>query len=131
MRYISKYRELRIPIKKTYTKEVDGQVVVVQGESVRFENNLFETDDKNIIDFLDNDKGCRDMIANGIFIKADSKAIKTAQEVIQPETLEEREVRLEKELKELRKSKAKATVKDTEKGKSNKKVAKKDDKPRF
>jgi len=116
-KYIAKYRELRIPFHKSYTKEIDGQTIYVSGQSVRFVPNLyghggiFETDDKDIINFLDTDKVCQEMIGRGVFAKMDEKAIESATE--------------KKTIK-----KKKPTVKAKEKGKTKKTTITKE-KPQF
>lgn len=55
-RYISRFLALRIVVKPTFTKEVDGRIVTVPGKDVRFVEGVFETEDQEIIDFLEADK---------------------------------------------------------------------------
>lgn len=52
-RYISRYRELKIVRKASYTKEVDGRVVSLPGESIRFADGLYQTSDPAVIEFLE------------------------------------------------------------------------------
>lgn len=52
-RYISKYLELGIVRKASYYKEVDGRVVPVLGEKVKFHQGVFETSDPEIMAFLE------------------------------------------------------------------------------
>lgn len=55
-RYISRFLALRIVVKSTYTKEVDGRIVTVPGKDIRFVEGVFETEDQELIDFLEADK---------------------------------------------------------------------------
>lgn len=55
-KYISRYLSLRIVVKPTFTKEVDGRIVTVSGKDIRFEEGVFETSDQELIDFLESDK---------------------------------------------------------------------------
>lgn len=112
-------------MKKSYTKEIEGSVVVVPGTKIEFQNNIFETENKDIIKFLDNSESCKKMQGRGIFVKVTDKTLNAAKE-----TLEQREARAKKELEEIKKQKAKDSVKPTEKGRSKAKVGDKD-KPKF
>lgn len=53
VRYVAKYAQLKLVNKATYTKEVEGRVVVVPGKSVQFRDGIYETSDKDEIAFLD------------------------------------------------------------------------------
>jgi len=129
-RYRSKYGELKIPIKRAYTKEVDGQVVVVGGEKVEFHDYIFQTEDPKIIKFLDEDTVCSEMQKNGVFLKVDQEALDTA--VGKQETLEEKEARLAKELAEIKKKKKAPTAREKGKKKTTKaKSRSKKEKPAF
>lgn len=55
-RYISRFAALRIVVKPTYSKEMDGRIVTVQGKDIRFVDGVFETEDQELIDFLEADK---------------------------------------------------------------------------
>lgn len=55
-RYISRFLALRIVVKPAYTKEVDGRIVTVPGKDIRFTEGVFETEDQELIDFLEADK---------------------------------------------------------------------------
>lgn len=55
-RYISRFLALRIVMKPSYTKEVDGRVVTVPGKDIRFIDGAFETEDEDVINFLESDK---------------------------------------------------------------------------
>lgn len=55
-RYISRFLALRIVVKPAYTKEVDGRIVTVPGKDIRFDQGVFETEDQELIDFLEADK---------------------------------------------------------------------------
>ena len=52
-KYISRRRELRIVLKPSYNKELDGRVVTIQGTSVRFSDGIYETEDQEIIEALE------------------------------------------------------------------------------
>lgn len=52
-RYVSKFLELGIVRKASYTKEVDGRVVSYPGEKIRFSEGVFETSDPEVIKFLE------------------------------------------------------------------------------
>jgi len=130
-RYTSRGRKLKIGMKPSQTKEIEGRVVFTPGHKIRFEDGWYETEDKNEINFLDNDPGCIRMQKKGVFAKVDEKAIEEA--VKKTETTEERRKRLEAELQEIEaheKAKLKDTVKTVEKGKTTK-GKKKADKPQF
>ena len=43
---------MKIVSKPSYTKEVEGRVVATTGESIRFVDGIFETEDENVIEFL-------------------------------------------------------------------------------
>ena len=55
-RYISKYLALRIVVRPTFTKEVDGRIVTVPGKDIRFVDGAFETSDEELITFLEADR---------------------------------------------------------------------------
>jgi hypothetical protein len=52
-KYISRRRELRIVLKPSYNKEVDGRVVTTPGLSARFSDGVYETEDQEIIAALE------------------------------------------------------------------------------
>jgi len=52
--YISKYHELRLVNRSSYTKEVAGRVVVVPGTSIQFHEGVYRTSDPDEIGFLEN-----------------------------------------------------------------------------
>ena len=125
-RYRSKYKSLKIPMKRTYTKEIEGNVVVVQGTKLEFHDSILDTKNKEIIKFLDTDPNCVQMQESGVIVKIDQKIIDAAIEdgdggqissgtVEAPETLEEREAKAADEKKKAKKSKKSPTK--TEKGK--------------
>lgn len=51
--FISKYNELRLVNQSSYTKEVNGRVVTVQGTSVQFRDGVYRTSDPDEIAFLE------------------------------------------------------------------------------
>ena len=109
--YRSNTKNLKIIMTPSYLKEVRGRTIVEKGKKVEFQDGLFETEDEDIIDFLENDPGCKKMKKRGVFVKIDKGAV---QEATKEETLEEREARLRKEMEELKKQKAKQEVKEEE-----------------
>lgn len=54
MKYISKCKNQVLTIKPNRNQIVDGVVVGMPGEHVRFNNGEYDTDDKKVIDFLKN-----------------------------------------------------------------------------
>ena len=52
-RYISRRTELRINLKSSYYKEVEGRTAMVPGISVRFKEGVYETRDPEIISMLE------------------------------------------------------------------------------
>jgi len=98
--YISKYRELRLINKASYSKEVEGKVIVVQGSSIQFHDGVYETSDKNEIKFLDNHANF-----GGVFIKVKKDVKKEKADM--EETLEEREAKIKAKEEELKKEEMK------------------------
>jgi len=92
--YISKYRELRLINKASYSKEVEGKVIVVQGSSIQFHDGVYSTSDENEIKFLDNHPNC-----GGVFIKVKKNVVKEQADM--DETLEEREAKVKAKEEEL------------------------------
>lgn len=98
-RYISKYAELKLIDKSSYTKEIEGRVVVVEGSSIQFHEGLFETTDQREIEFLENDPNF-----GSVFVRIKDKDLQKAREekyksltVKQQEEKEEQEKLSEKE----------------------------------
>jgi hypothetical protein len=54
--FISRYRALRIVVKPSYNKEVDGRIATVNGTSVQFESGEYRTTDPEIISYLESQK---------------------------------------------------------------------------
>lgn len=52
MKYISKCHNQVLTIKPNRPQVIDGIVVAIPGEHVRFSNSEFDTEDKKTIDFL-------------------------------------------------------------------------------
>lgn len=52
-RYFSKLTSLRIVMRPAYTKELDGRIVSYPGKTISFQNNYYETADKDEIAYLD------------------------------------------------------------------------------
>lgn len=71
MKYVSKCNNLVLCMKQNRSQVVDGIVITVPGEHVRFNNHEFETDDKKIIEWLKkhNLKGTSFTEANGPEVK--------------------------------------------------------------
>ncbi len=122
-RYKSRFRNLKIPMKKSYTREVGGQTEFIAGRKLEFKETIFETDEQEVIDFLDKDPVCVQMQKNGIFAKVEGEILEAATE-----TLEEKEKRVEEEGKKKKQVRKKPTKK--EKG-TRKKVGRKKEKPQF
>lgn len=98
-RYISKFRFLKLINKSSYSKEVNGRVVVVEGSSIQFNEGLFETSDSVEIKFLDNHPNFGD-----VFLKIKDKDIEKAREnQFKHLTVKQQEERDEEEKKELEK----------------------------
>jgi hypothetical protein len=98
VRFISRYAQLKIVNKSTYTKEVDGRVVVVPGKSIQFKDGVYETRDKDEIAFLDSHPNC----GNTFFrLKAKEESDKAREEKFK--TLEQRESELDTREADLKK----------------------------
>ncbi len=98
VRFISRYAQLKIVNKSTYTKEVDGRVVVVPGKSIQFKDGIYETSDKDEIAFLDSHPNC----GNTFFrLKAKEETDKAKEERFK--TLEQREAELDAREADLKK----------------------------
>lgn len=52
-RYFARIASLRIVMTPAYTKEVGGRVVTYPGHTLQFSNNYFETDEAEVIEYLD------------------------------------------------------------------------------
>ena len=52
--FISKYREFKVLVKASKSKEVNGNLEVVPGKSINFENGFYSTEDPVEIKFLEN-----------------------------------------------------------------------------
>lgn len=81
IKYISKYHNLKLVNKASYSKEVGGKVIVMQGSAIQFENGVYETDDKDEIAFLDNHPNC-----GNVFINVEKNVAKDRAKML--ETLE-------------------------------------------
>lgn len=88
-RYISRFGELKLIDKASYTKEVEGRIVVVAGKSIQFHDGKYEASDPQEIQFLDNHPNY-----GNVFYKLKSKegAEKAREE--QFKSLEEKEKEL-------------------------------------
>jgi hypothetical protein len=53
-RFVARYRELKFVRKASYNKEVDGRVISIPGEAIRFSDGIYETSDPAVIEFLEN-----------------------------------------------------------------------------
>lgn len=99
--YISRYRELRLVNQSSYTKEVNGRVVVVPGTSIQFRDGVYRTSDEEEIAFLDNHTNL-----GNAFTKVDRKDQKKATGQLIDErfkTLEQKEAELKAKEENLRK----------------------------
>ena len=96
VQYISKYHNLKLINKASYTKEVGGRVVAMAGSSIQFENGVYETDNEDEIKFLDNHPNC-----GNVFIKVKKNAAKERAKMV--ESLEEREAKVKAREEKLKK----------------------------
>lgn len=111
-RFISKYRELKIVHKSSFTKEVDGRIVYVPGTKIQFTNGAYETSNPEIIEFLE----ARPEFGKIIQRVPDDVSNFAAQKELS-QTLEQREAELAKreaalEKAELKLAKDEPTAKD-------------------
>ncbi len=90
--YISKYHELRLVNKSSYTKEVGGRVITVPGTSIQFHEGVYRTSDPDEIAFLDNHPNF-----GSVFTKIERKDQKKAVDQVIAERYKDLEAR-EKEL---------------------------------
>ena len=126
-RYLSPTkRNLIIVMKRAYTKEVDGEYFSDPGKNIEFKDGMYETTDKEEIEFLDNSEICRKMRQNNVLLKADD--IPGLKEKLPAKTLEEKEAEIARLKKEVAVEKRKATLK--EKGRA-KKEKEEEEKPEF
>jgi hypothetical protein len=101
VRFISKFRELKFVRTAAYTKEVDGRVVHVPGESIRFSDGVYATADPATIEFLRARPEFED-----IFVEVPESVDAAAHRQQHLETLEEREKALKQKEIELEKREA-------------------------
>ena len=90
--YIAKYAQLRLVRKSAYSKEVDGKVFRVPGESIRFEGGVFTTSDPEEIKFLDSHPNYG---PSQYFIKVEKDVVSERAEYVK--SLEQRVAELEAE----------------------------------
>lgn len=129
--YISKYHELRLVNKSSYTKEVNGRVVTVPGTAIQFHEGVYRTSDPEEIEFLDSHPNC-----GSVFTKVSRKDQKKAvNEVIAEryKDLEQREKELAAREEALRKREMaeKGQEEGAEKQKSVSGVRSTSDQPKF
>lgn len=124
-RYISKGLNFKIVRKSAYTKEVDGKVVVVSGNSIQFKQGLYETDDPEEIKFLDNHGDC-----GGYFIKVKTKDLANARSE-KFKSLEEKEKELKAKEEELDKKEKSLAEEESSSKKGEKSKKSKKEKPAF
>jgi ribosomal protein L29 len=112
-RYVSKYAKLKIVLKGTRAREVDGKIMVEQGDSVQFNNGYFETSDMELAKMLESRKDF-----SVVFYRIpDTKTTDEAKEALN-KTLEEKNSEIEKLKKELADERVKNSVKGEDKGKN-------------
>lgn len=90
--YISKVNELRLINQSSYTKEVNGRIVSVQGSSIQFHDGVYRTSDPAEIEFLESHSNFGNM-----FTKIEKKDQKKAVDQVIAErykTLEQKEAEL-------------------------------------
>lgn len=120
-KYISKYLQLRIVRKPSYTKEVEGRLVVVPGKSIQFVDGVYETEDEEEIKFLENYPNF-----GSTFVRVDTKDLEKAKKKL-AQTLEEREAEKAR-AKEEKEKKEKSLEEGAE---IKKKKGEKEEKPEF
>lgn len=96
-RYISQVAELKLVNKATYTKEVEGRIVVVPGTSIQFHDGIYETSNPEEIKFLESHPNFGNIFYR---IKPTEDAQKAREE--QFKSLEAKEKELAEKEKELR-----------------------------
>jgi hypothetical protein len=124
-KYISKYLNLKLVDKASYTKEVDGRVVVVPGKSIQFNQGVYETEDPDEIKFLESHANF-----GSVFIEVKEDDLQKARKE-QFKDLETKEAELkakEEELKKKEKALEEGESVPKRKGKSK---TKKKEKPAF
>jgi hypothetical protein len=94
--YISRYLELRLVVKASYKKELEGQIVVTPGRSIQFHDGVYETDDQDEIKFLEAHKNF-----GNIFIRVEKGDAKKQRED-KYKDLDTREREMQAEIKRLR-----------------------------
>ena len=98
VRFISRYAELKLVNKATYTKEIEGRVVVQPGKAIQFRDGVYETSDKDEIAFLESHPN----FGNTFFrLKAKEETEKAKEEKFK--SLEQREAELNAREEELKK----------------------------
>ncbi len=90
--YISKYHELRLVNKSSYSREVAGRVVTVPGTSIQFHEGVFRTSNPDEIEFLENHPNF-----GSVFTKIERKDQKKAVNEVIAERYKDLEAR-EKEI---------------------------------
>jgi len=123
-KYIAKYLQLKLINKASYTKEVEGRIVVVSGKSIQFEDGVYKTNDKDEIAFLDNHPNC-----GSVFVKVKDKDLSKAR-AQHFKSGEEKRIEEETKVKEKEKE-AKALEEGSELPKTKKGKSKKAEKPKF
>lgn len=123
-KFISKYPNHKIVMKSSYAQEVDGRRTIVGGESIQFKNGVYETDDKNVIKFLE------DLKAFGrIILRVDKNLDEVKKKLMMTE--KEKEEEAERIAKE-KEREAKLLKEDEKKLKGAKKRSQdKKEKPKF
>lgn len=96
-RYISQFTELKLVIKPSYTKEVEGRIVVVKGRAIQFHDGVYQTSDPEEIEFLENHPNFGNVFYR---IKPEEDAQKAREERFKD--LEAREKALAEKERELR-----------------------------
>lgn len=65
VKFLSKYRSLKIVRVPVRTREIEGQIVSTDGNKIVFEDGMFETDDQAVVDYLE----ARPEFKSGVIIR--------------------------------------------------------------
>lgn len=109
-KYLSRYRNLRIVRRSAVTREVNGQVVTTPGESIRFEEGLFQTTDVDTQAFIE----ARQEFKDGLIIRVPDNVqdlIATQKEWMK--SLETRELEAELAKRKKTEGEAKDSIKES------------------
>ena len=96
VRYVARYRSLRLVMKPSYSKEVDGRSIPVSGTAIQFEDNQYSTSDPAEIEFLDS----RPELKTGLIVRVEGIADSSAVLAEMNKTLEDKDAEIARLKKE-------------------------------